>query len=203
LYNLSFALGYYDRLDEGQRLLDEALALNEGIGRKLGIGRVYWAMANLALYAEDWPRAIEHLEKSVELLSSLDAPFDLGWAWYLMAHVRLRTADYDQVRVPAAKTLEIFAKVRDLSALTLLFEAMAALAVVEGAREDAAHFAGAAHRIKSDTGVAIGDVDTNEFEVLREFVDSMDEMGRAYFDEGFNSDLGDVIARVREFLAAG
>ena len=119
-----------------------------------------------------------------------------------MAHIRLRKGDFDQVREPAERTLEIFARVRDLSALTLLFEAVAGLAVVEGDRPTAARFAGAAHRIKNDTGVAIGEVDSNEFDALREFLVSMDEMDQAYFDEGFNTDLDVVIARVREFIAA-
>jgi predicted ATPase/class 3 adenylate cyclase len=202
LYNLSFALGYHNQLDEGRELLEEARAINEQIGSQLGIGRVDWAMANLAVYSDDWTTAITHLEKSVDVLAGLDAPFDQGWAWFMMAHIRLRKGDFDQVREPAERTLEIFARVRDLSALTLLFEAVAGLAVVEGDRPTAARFAGAAHRIKNDTGVAIGEVDSNEFDALREFLVSMDEMDQAYFDEGFNTDLDVVIARVREFIAA-
>jgi predicted ATPase/class 3 adenylate cyclase len=203
LYNLSFALGYYDRVEEGRKVLEEAHALNEELGSQLGIGKIYWAKANLAVYAKEWDDAIEYLRKSVDTLSRLDAPFDQGWAWYLMAHIRIQTEAYDQVREPVGKALEIFAAVRDLSALILICEAVAGLAAVEGARPDGSYFAGAAQRIKTDTGVAIGDVQTNEFRVLSEFLASMDDMDRVYFDEGFNSDLDDVIARVRGYIAAG
>jgi hypothetical protein len=99
-----------------------------------------------------------------------------------------------------ARALEIFAGVSDVSALTLITEVTVLLAVAREDRAAAGFLAGAAHRLKADTGVEIGDVRLNQFPQVEAFLSERDEALETAFQEGFASGLDDVIARARALL---
>jgi hypothetical protein len=80
-------------------------------------------------------------------------------------------------------------------------EIVAALLLTEGDRAGAAYFAGAASRIKSDTGVAIGDVELNRYPEMVGFLESMEGMDLVSYDEGFSADLDEVIDRAFRALS--
>lgn len=187
LYNMSFPVGYSGDVDAAVRLLRESLELSERIGRAIGVGRAHWGLANISDYEGRWESAIESLDVAVEELSRIDAPFDLGWAWFMLAYNRLRLGQVELSKEPERKALEIFARVGDVSALALIFEMVGLIALREDDRPRAAHILGAAHRIKVDTGVALGDVEMNRYEEADEFLHLMDDVHRAYFDEGYNA----------------
>lgn len=201
LYNLSFPQGYTGDFEAAEALLRESLELSERIGRRIGVGRAHWGIANMAVYHEDWDRVIDSLVRSVDEISEIDAPFDLGWAWFMLAHARFKMGEMDAVADPLRNALEIFARVRDLSALALILEVVATVMATEGDRGGAAYFAGAASRIKGDTGVAIGDIELNRYPEMAEFLESMDDMDLVTFDEGHSADLEDVIERALSALA--
>jgi tetratricopeptide (TPR) repeat protein len=201
LYNLSFPRSYAGDVHGAEALLRQSLELCERLDRPIGIGRAHWGIANLAVYHEDWETVIDSLVRSVEEFSEVDAPFDLGWAWFMLGHARLKMGEREEVREPERNALEIFARVRDLSALALILEIVAALLLTEGDRAGAAYFAGAASRIKSDTGVAIGDVELNRYPEMVGFLESMEGMDLVSYDEGFSADLDEVIDRAFRALS--
>lgn len=201
LYNLSFPRGYAGDLEGAEALLRESLEVSERIDRPIGIGRAHWGIANMAVYHEDWETVIDSLVRSVGEFSEIDAPFDLGWAWFMLAHARLKMGQSEEVREPERNALEIFARVRDLSALALILEVVATLLVTEADRSGAAYFAGAASRIRADTGVAIGNVELNRYQEMEEFLETMDGMDLVSHDEGYSADVEDVIDRALRTLS--
>jgi predicted ATPase/class 3 adenylate cyclase len=201
LYNLSFPKGYSGDFEGAEALLRESLELSERIGRQIGVGRAHWGIANMAVYHEDWQRVTDSLVQSVDEISGIDAPFDLGWAWFMLAHARFKMGEIETVREPLKNALEIFARVRDISALALILEVVGTLLATESDRAGAAYFAGAASRIKRDTGVAIGDVELNRYPEMVEFLESMDDMDVVRHDEGYSAGLEDVIERALQALA--
>jgi predicted ATPase/class 3 adenylate cyclase len=201
LYNLSFPKGYAGDVEGAEALLRQSLEISERLDRPIGIGRAHWGIANLAVYHEDWETVNDSLLRSVDEFSEIDAPFDLGWAWFMLGHARLKMGHREEVREPERNALEIFARVRDLSALALILEIVATLLLIEDDRAGASYFAGAASRIKADTGVAIGDVELNRYREMVEFLESMGGMDLVSRDEGFSADLDDVIDRAFRALS--
>jgi tetratricopeptide (TPR) repeat protein len=201
VYNLGFPMLNFD-LDAAESLFRESLALSESVNRKIGIGRAYWGMGNVEVFREAWDAATIANERAVEEFSGLDAPFDLGWAWYMLAHTNIRRGQPDLALPAIANALDIFAGVGDLSSMPLIMDTVSALLVVYGDREMAAFFAGAQTRIKVDTGIAISDVEVNQYPLMREFNESMDDMDQAAYDEGYNAPLEEVIEKARAALAS-
>ena len=201
LYNLSFAWGYAGDSEEARALLGESLEMSERIGRSIGVGRAHWGLANVAVYDEDWPTAIDSLHRSVEVFGAIDAPFDLGWAWFMLAHSYLKMNQVALVREPERNALEIFARVGDISALALIIEMVATLLLVEGDRSGSAYFAGAVSRIKAETGVAIQDVELNRYPEMKDLMSTLTDMQVVSFEEGMNADLEDVIEKARAALS--
>ena len=141
LYNLSFPRGYAGDYEEMERLLRESLELSEEIGWQIGIGRAYWALANMASYSEDWDSSIDFARKAADVFIEEDAPFDLGWAWFMVAHGYARSGRGEEARDTILSALEIFTRVRDVSALTLIFETISYVVLLLGDGETAAYFA--------------------------------------------------------------
>jgi len=193
LYNRSFALGYAGAFAEAEALLRESLELSERIGRRIGVGRAHWGLGNLAVYRDDWDSVVGEFERAVEDFSSIDAPFDLGWAWFMLAYSYFRMGEPAKSGTPLRESLEIFAKVGDVSALALILELLAMLVLAEGNDEECAYLVGAVHRLKTDTGIAITDVDLNQYSEMNVFLDNMNEMSKGAYDEGHSAALTDVV----------
>lgn len=201
LYNLSFPRGYTGDYDEMERLLKESLELSEEIGWRLGVGRAYWALANLGSYTENWDESIDYARRAADVFIKEDAPFDLGWAWFMVAHGYARSGRTPEAREAILMALEIFTRVRDVSALTLIFETISFVVLLLGDGEAAAYLAGVAARIKEDTGVEIGDVEVIRFPELRNHLADLSDSEQVHYDAGFHASLEEYVERAREALA--
>lgn len=200
LYNLSFALGYAAD-SSGAEKLQQSLELSQQLGRPLGIGRAYWGIANQRFYRSEWDPALEALQQAADEFSKIDAPYDLGWTWFMFAHVGFKMGEPATVREPLANALRIFARVRDLSALLLILEVLSTLCVVDSDRASGAYFTGAAQRLKAETGAAIVDIELNRYPAMMDFLETMNEMELVSYDEGHSAALEDVIDRAFAVLA--
>lgn len=200
LYNLSFALGY-EGDSTAKETLHQSLELSEQLGRPIGIGRAYWGIANLNYYQENWDEALQALQNAADQFSKVDAPYDLGWTWFMFAHIGFKMGRPGPVREPLEKALAIFAKVRDLSALVLILEVLSTLCVVDGDRTSGAYFTGATRRIKTETGAGIVDIELNRYPEMVTFLESMNEMELVSYDEGYSADVDDVIERAFALLS--
>lgn len=102
---------------------------------------------------------------------------------------------------PLRRALEIFAEVNDLSAMALVLDVAGMLRIDAEQGESAAYLIGAAKRIKSDTGIAIGDVDVNEYPEVEKFLSSLSEAEQAAYDEGSSSTLDEAVEAARAALS--
>lgn len=202
LYNLSFGVGYAGDFESAFALLYESLELSQRSGRGLGVARAHWGIGNLAVYQDNWELALSSFLKAIKEFSSIDAPFDLGWAWFMLAHTYLKTDELTEAKTPLAEALAIFAEVEDVSALALIFEFMGVLTFLTGDENRAQYFVGAAQRLKADTGVAIADVDLNQYEELADLEMKRAGEGLALYEEGLNASLEAVAGAALEMLPA-
>jgi predicted ATPase/class 3 adenylate cyclase len=177
LYNLSFTYGYAGDRERAEGLLQESLEISELAGHRVGVGRAYWGLGNMAGYRDEHDAVIDYMRRATEEFEGTETSVARR---YLL------------------ESMDIFAAVRDVSALTLIFEVLAVIAVMEGKGTLAASLAGAAHRLKADTGVAIGDVSFNRYPELIEFLEGADEATMAEYEEGDRLGLEEAIALARQ-----
>lgn len=200
LYNLSFPLGFTGHHDEATALLNESLEISERNLDFIGMGHAYWGLGNVAASMEDWDAVIEQCGRSAEIFSDIDAPFDLGWARFMVAHGHLKKGEWASGRVALRLASDLFSGVGDLSALALILDSASVLALALDKRRKAAFLAGAAYRIKVDTGVKIGEVDISQWDAAVDFLSDLDTECQASYDEGYVADRADVIVELRELL---
>jgi tetratricopeptide (TPR) repeat protein len=197
LYNLSFPVGYLRDHDEAEMLLNEALEIYERLGDRVGIGRVHWGLGDNEAFRERWVEGLKHLETAAEYLDGNDAPFDLGWTWFMEGWVGLKIGDNHLALEQTKRSLELFVEVRDTSALLLVLESMAIVAMRLGDGVEAARLHGVANGLRADTGVQIQDVDINRYTELEEIMDSSDEVIQAAYAEGLQMSLDEAIEHAR------
>lgn len=197
MYNLAFPVGFSGDFDRAERLLEDALRLFEGVGDRVGVGRAYWGLGNLAMYQSDWTREIALMAKAIDHLETEDAPFDLGWAHFLTAFGHQAEGDDPAARKHLMAALDIFADVSDMSAMTLILEGLALNELRDGRETRAAKLAGASQRIKQDTGVAITEVPVNQYQDLETLLREGDASIQASYSEGAELILSEAIAYAR------
>lgn len=202
LYNLSFPRGYTGDYEEADRLLRESLEISEEIDWRLGVGRAYWGLANMASYSQDWDDSIRYARQAADVFTAEDAPFDLAWAWFMVAHGYARSGHTEEARGAILEALEIFTRVRDVSALTLVFETISYVVLLLGDGAAAAYFGGVAARIKDDTGVEIGDVEVIRFPELRTHLQALSDSEQIHYDAGFHAPLEEYVDQARQALAS-
>jgi hypothetical protein len=166
----------------------------------IGVGRAYWGLANLAANREDWEGVVTHCGRSAQIFSDIDAPFDLGWARFMEAYGHLRQSQLDSAKTSLRLASDLFSGVGDLTAMALILDSLSVLMLRSGNRNRSAFFAGAARRIKTDTGIKIDEVDIGQWPDSVEFLASLDAECRAAFDEGGAADLTEVISELRSVL---
>jgi non-specific serine/threonine protein kinase len=201
LYNASFPVFHVGRSAQARERLEESLALNQQVGRSLGVGRALWGLGNVANQSQDWSGAVEYIGRSVEIFSTLDAPFDLGWAWFMLAHSHHAMGDTDRAVEPLAHALDVFADVNDVSAMSLIFDLLSAVTLDSGSETIAAYFIGASQRLKMETGIEIGDVEMNRYPELNDLAAHLRTKPTAAFEEGDSATLAEVIDRARTELS--
>jgi predicted ATPase/class 3 adenylate cyclase len=197
LYNLSFPLLYSGELDRAEEFFRESLRLSERSERKIGVGRAYWGLGEVAVFRQHWADAVTWTKRAADEFMALDAPFDLGWSWFMIAHSYAKDDKSDEAEPYLERCLEIFAASTDLSALALIFEALALAALRRGDRVRAARMAGAGHRLSADTGVSITEVDINQFAEMVEFLDQRSDSDEAAYQEGYGYTVEEAVAYAR------
>lgn len=198
LYNLSFSYGFSGEFERAEELLQESLEISERLGNRVGVGQAYWGLGNLAGFQEDWDGVIDHMQRARAEFEALDRPFDLGWALFMGGYGHQHKDEPEEARRYVLKALDMFTGVLDVSAMTLIFEVLAVVAVVQGEGSRAARLAGAAHRLKADTGVALGDLRFNQYPELVAFLDEASEETMAAYEEGYGLRIEDAIALARD-----
>jgi predicted ATPase/class 3 adenylate cyclase len=159
LYNLSFPYGMRAQPDyeKSQELLEEALEIVRRLGDRLGIGKVLWGMGVLAYWREDWDRTRALLLESLEHFRSLDAPFDLGWALYMLGNVEFKDGSLSGALLYYEEALKLFAQVRDISGVVMHLGSVAAVDLAQGRLERGLRLAGAMAAQRKVSGTQLVD----------------------------------------------
>lgn len=197
LYNLSFPVGYLGDVDRAEAMFKEALEIYEDLGDEVGVGRAYWGLADNQAFRENWHGILEYLEIAAGHLEHVDAPFDLGWTWFMGGWASLHLEQAAEALRRTRESLEIFVRVEDISALNLVFELAAGVAYQLGDNVGAARLYGAAAGIQAKTGIAISDVDINRLLGLERLIDEGDQVVSAAFAEGRELGVEEAVELVR------
>jgi tetratricopeptide (TPR) repeat protein len=197
LYNLGFPLMYAGELDRAEENFNESLRLSERRGRKIGVGRAYWGLGEIAVFREQWADAVTWNKRAADEFIALDAPFDLGWSWFMIAHSFAKDHRSEEAELYLERCLDIFAATTDVSALALIFDSLSLAALRRGDRVRAARMAGAGHRLSADTGVNISEVDTNRFPEMVEFLAHRSDAEEAAYQEGYGYTIEEAITYAR------
>ena len=170
LYNAAFPTGYGGDYDEATRMLEESRLLAEEAGYDLGVGRAYWGLADMDIYQWEPEAALADLEKAAEALADVDAPFDLAWTRFLMAHALALLGRFEEARSSIDAAVPSFARARDVSAMVLILDMKAQIIIALGEEVTAARLVGAAQTLKAQTGSNIGDVEMNKYESVEKLL---------------------------------
>ena len=178
IYNLSSPMAARSGVDHALSLLDEALALAEGIGDRALIGRIHWGRGGVHYLTEvpenENPRAaLAEYRLAAEYLAETDEVFDIGWTERMIASVLLGLGDPDEAEMHARKGLAIFVEAGDISALPLHVADFVQLALARDQFERAIVLAGAAGALQSVSETRLLDLFANNVKGLDRAIENV------------------------------
>lgn len=186
LYEFSFVFSSRGDFDEASAVLDEAMALARAAADPYGIGRAEFGRFNMAWYGSQPKAALEHARAAVSALSTVDAPYDLGWAEFAVGDSLMRLGQTNESLASLDAGLPRFVAAGDLAASILFLNTYAPLAAIDGDEARAARLAGAAESIQEQTGAKLYDsvewVAPNN--VVRDLVGELDEQAAGEYQAG-------------------
>lgn len=168
------------------------------LGYRSGVGRANWGLGTLASQVGRFDEALEHFERAAEELAGTDSPFDLGWTHFMTGRALMATGRPDEAVEKLMAALAIFSDVSDLSALVLLFDAVATTWLLGGHTESAARLFGASTRVSEVGGTALRDAEFNRNPDLADLANSAEESVRGAYQEGYFLTLDQAIALARQ-----
>ena len=166
LYNASFPTGWAGDRAKAVEYLNESLRLSLSLGDHLGVGRAYWGLCDQAMYERNNDEVLRYAFLAESEFLGLDAPFDLGWARFMIAETSAFAGDFDTARSYVDLAASLFVEARDLSAVVLILYLKAVLLMEEGDEIMAARLVGAVDTLKAQTGAGIADIEINQYELV-------------------------------------
>ena len=200
LYNLGFAAVYRGNADEAIQLFEQSRDLAEQAGWRLGTGHAYWALAIAATFDERWDDALRGCQQAIGHYEDEDAPFDVGWALYMMAHSHKGAGNLEEASSSLVPAISQFFAVRDYSALSLILTLAAALLIESGDGTEGCYILGGADRIKIETGVEIADISLNQYQEIADVRAARSDTEEASYQLGRMAPLEEVVAKVLDLL---
>lgn len=193
LYNVSFPTGWAGDRARAVEYLNESLRLSRSIDDHLGVGRAYWGLCDQAMYERNNEEVLKYAFLAEAEFSKLDAPFDLGWARFMIAETSTVAGDFETARSYVDLAASSFVEARDLSAVVLILHLKAALLVEEGAESMAARLIGAVDTLKQQTGAGIADIEINQYEAVNRIRRDPRTEIKQEIDNGRRLDLTEVL----------
>lgn len=194
LYNAAFPIGFAGDRDLARRYLAESLSIAEEIGDRLAVGRAHWGLCDIATYEQSYEETIREALLAEAEFKHLDAPFDLGWTWFMLAYAHNVLGNTTRTREYINLGLPLFVTAGDLSAAVLFLHLKAALISTEGKDVLAAQLVGAADALKLRTGAMIADLEINQHERVRALAESQDVEIRNAIAAGRRMTVGEALA---------
>lgn len=184
LHNLSYPVGFGEGAHAAIPLLQEALAVYERLGDRLGMGRSNRMLGIMEATRGNPAAWGEYARRSLEYFDAEREPFDVGWALMSVAGAAYLEGDIDTSESALRRGLELFKRAGDVSALIIFLTGFAHLATARGERDRAARLAGAVARVEEETGAKAmtGSLANKWLDV--EVLQSLREEHPTLFDEG-------------------
>ncbi|HSL09957.1 MAG TPA: adenylate/guanylate cyclase domain-containing protein [Actinomycetota bacterium] len=142
-------------VDVAARLLDEALAVYRSEDDRLGLAKVLWASGGNLIDSRT-ADSIAPFRESLQLYRDLGDRFGEAWALHMLGLAEAITGAVDDGERHMRASLDIFLDADDRSAMSILLNDFAVLAVQRGRYERALRLHGAAEAIEARTGVGLG-----------------------------------------------
>ncbi|MFP5343016.1 MAG: ATP-binding protein [Candidatus Limnocylindria bacterium] len=171
LYNRAYAdmVALMDRtasrkdLEHGRELMERGLALYRELGDTGGEGNLLWGLGSFEFFtgapaaAEGWYR------RSLDLHRAAGDHTMEAWSLHMLALAQAGQRHWAEAGTNARHALRHFRDAGDIAGVTLVLDDLALVAVADGDEERAGRLWGAARRLQSATGAAVGDyIDTNK-----------------------------------------
>lgn len=206
LYNAAFGVALLETASreewaKGDRYLDEAKTIFEQIGDRAGVAKTLWGQGTL-MWARTWGRdlgrATEIYLQASELYRDLDDVFQYGWSQRMLGRALLELGRTDDAVAPLREALEVFASARDSSAITLIANDIAILALRRQEPSRALRLTGAGRALLASTGADIVSSRMNVWDELNQLADA--EETEALLAEGGAMGFDELVAYITDTL---
>ncbi len=144
--------------------LDEALALYEELGDRLGQGNVLWGIGGLFYFASDEAEAERWYVRSLEHFRAARNRTMEAWALHMLGSTVLKLGRTENAAEMMRHALRHFHEAGDLSGITMVLDDLSAVAVTGGDLERAARLRGAARQLTQSTGTELARMVEEMFE---------------------------------------
>ena len=143
------------KYQEGQRKLEEALALYRAIGDKAGEGNILWALGSYAYFTAAGLPAEHWYRESLELHREAGHRTMEAWSLHMLALVQIGHGEYAESTQHAREALGIFRDAGDVGGITLILDDLASIAVAAGDAARGARLYGAARHLQATSGTML------------------------------------------------
>ena len=148
----------------GKANLDEALALYEELGDRLGQGSVLWGIGGLYYFASNEAEAERWYVRSLEHFRAVRNRTMEAWALHMLGSTVLKLGRTESAADMVRHALRHFHEAGDLSGITMVLDDLSAVAVTGGDLERAARLRGAARQLTQSTGTELARMVEEQFE---------------------------------------
>ena len=187
-YNLACIAVYgpepFRSMERAAELLDEAQAIFREADDRLGLAKVLWAAGGNVVDVRP-ADALDPFRESLALYRETGDRFGEAWALHMLGLSEALTDALDHAETHIRESLDLFLAADDRSAVSILLNDFAVLAVLRGDVERGLRLNGAAAATEKRSGVGLGVAATDIGGVLRSMWDAVPrERAQALFDEG-------------------
>jgi hypothetical protein len=196
-YNLACVAVYgpepFRSMERADDLLAEALAIFREEDDRLGLAKVLWAAGGNVVDVRP-ADAIDPFRESLALYRDAGDRFGEAWALHMLGLSEALTDAVDDAEIHMRESLDLFLAADDRSALSILLNDFAVLAVLRGDVERGLRLNGAAAATEQRSGVGLGVSATDIGGVLRRMWASLPrDRAQALFEEGMGMSTDDAL----------
>jgi hypothetical protein len=168
-------------VDVAAALLDEALAIFRTEDDRLGLAKVLWASGGNLIDSRT-AESLPAFRESLDLYRDLGDRFGEAWALHMLGLAEAVSGAVDEGEAHMRASLDIFLDAGDRSAMSILLNDFAVVAVNRGRYDRALMLHGAAQAIEARTGVGLGITATDIGGTLQRMWEALpkDEADRHY-----------------------
>lgn len=160
-----FAQGFTpEQVERGRTQLEEALAIYRQLDDAAGEGNLLWALAGLAYFTNDLPRAITDFRAALDRFRRIGQRTMEAWSLHMLGSALLKSGVVDEARTTLRHALHHFHEAGDLSGVALCLDDLSAQAVVDGDLPRAGRLRGGARKLERTAGVRLASWVEESFE---------------------------------------